>query len=92
VPSCIEIGLHKGFLFTVKIMSDDAYQVNSHIYNFDLLIDSYKSEIDKAKKRGCVPSIKVGCSPYTSVQEYDIALRRLEQYFYTMRLDIEYLP
>jgi len=74
VPSCIESGLHKDFLFTTTIFGENTYRINFKTYSFEGLLKSYKKEMDKANKMECVPCIKV---------------RKLEKVFYIQRLEVQ---
>jgi hypothetical protein len=85
-PSCIEIGKAAGPLFTTTIRGEDRYDLDGASLTFQQIRVRFEEILSAAKSDECVQSIRVYYGPEVSVQEYDSALRRIEQLFYVTKL------
>jgi hypothetical protein len=85
-PSCIELGKARGPLFTVTIRGGNEYEVEGSSLTLETLRASFSDALLDATRNKCVHSIRVNYGAEVSVQDYDLALRRIEQSFYTTKL------
>jgi uncharacterized coiled-coil protein SlyX len=84
-PSCKELGVDTGFLFTATITSADTYVVNGQEVNSDQLRNMFRDALNVAARKQCKESVRVFYSARVSTAEYDEALRKIEQLFYVSR-------
>lgn len=84
-PSCKELGIESGFLFTTTITSADTYVVNGEYVNSDQLRNMFREALNVAASKQCKESVRVLYSARVSTAEYDEALRKIEQLFYVSR-------
>ncbi len=85
-PSCVEIDRAKDWLFTVTIRGADQYEIGGHELNLRELLDKYSAALELARKEACIHRIRLHYGTGVSGEDYDLALRRLEEYFYTRKL------
>ena len=83
LPSCIEKGLASDFLFLVKIIGKDQYQIDNKEFSFQEILKFYESDIEYAKKNGCVQSIWVESDSDMDASSYIFALKKIQTSFYT---------
>ncbi len=83
LPSCIEKGLAAGFLFQVKIIGDDKYNIGNKEFTYQEILKFYQSDIEYAKKNGCVHSIWVESDTDMDAMAYISALKKIQISFYT---------
>ncbi len=88
MPTCAELD-KADWLFTVVIRGSDVYEVNGNKYSISMLLQTYTRELSEANKDGCRHRVKVYYGKDVSLPEYDYALRRIEQYFYDLKLGSE---
>lgn len=88
VPSCAELN-NADWLFTAVIRGSDAYEVNGNRYSLRTLLQTYAPELSEANKNGCRHRVKLYYGKDVSLPEYDSALRKVEQYFYDLKLGQE---
>jgi hypothetical protein len=86
MPSCLETGAAGDWLFTAIIRSRDSYEVDGKIDSLRQVLDTYGAALDSARSKGCKQSIQVYIGADAAGIEYDFALRRIEEYFYTKKL------
>jgi hypothetical protein len=85
-PSCSELGKAGGPLFTATIRGRDQYEVDGTPFTFEGLRGRFSDALSNATRDKCVHSIRVNYGADVSVQDYDSALRHIEQLFYTTKL------
>jgi hypothetical protein len=85
-PSCIELGKASGPLFTVTIRGANQYEVDGTSLTLETLRGRFSGELSDATRSKCVHSIRVNFGTDVSAPDYDLALRRIEQSFYTTKL------
>ncbi len=85
-PSCIEKGIVADWLFTAIIRGRDAYEVHGRRLTLAGLLSMYQPQVSASKEAGCVHSAKIQLGAGVSAVDYDFALRRIEQNFYTKKL------
>lgn len=83
LPSCIEKGLAAGFLFQVKIIGEDKYHIDNKEFTSIEILNFYQSDIEYAKKNGCVHSILVESDTDIDASAYIAALKKIQMSFYT---------
>ncbi len=83
LPSCIEKGLGTGFLFQVKIIGEDKYYIDNKEFTYQEILKFYQSDIEYAKKNGCVQSIWVESDTDIDATAYIAALKKIQMRFYT---------
>jgi len=83
LPSCIEKGFATGFLFQVKIIGEDKYQIDKKEFSYQEILKFYESDIEFAKKNGCVHSIWVESDKNMDASIYIAALKKIQMSFYT---------
>jgi hypothetical protein len=88
MPTCAELD-KADWLFTVVIRGSDVYEVSGNRYAINDLLQTYSKEIAQANKDGCRHRVKVYYGKDISLPEYDYALRKIEQYFYDLKLGSE---
>ena len=89
LPSCIEASKADGYVATLTIRGRDAYDAGDGVYTLELLTQKYSLEIANAKQAGCVQAVLVYYGSGVSVDDYDLALRRIEQVFYDAKRGVE---
>jgi hypothetical protein len=89
MPSCVEISKATDWLFAATIRGSDDYEVLGQRYTFDGLMTKYSPALAQAKQDGCVHRIIIYYGQGVSGFDYDYALRRIEQPFYTKKLGPE---
>jgi hypothetical protein len=87
-PSCIEIGLTSEPLFTTVIRGRDSFDVNGSSFTLSELLARFNQDVSAARATGCFHSIKLMVSPTLGAADYDFALRKIEQNFYTKKLGL----
>jgi hypothetical protein len=88
IPACAELN-SSDWVFTAIIRGSDIYEVNGNKYSLNGILQTYATELSEAKKNGCRHRVKVYYDRNVSLLEYDSALRRVEQYFYDLKLGAE---
>ena len=88
-PSCVETGVATGWLFTATVEGRDSYRINGVKLTFDELQQRYQTNVTEARDAGCFHRVKVYFTPSITSVEYDEALRKLEELFYTRKLGVE---
>ncbi len=83
LPSCIEKGLAAGFLFQVKIIGADKYNIDNREFTSQEILKFYHSDIEYAKKNGCVHSIWIESDTDMDAMAYISALKKIQISFYT---------
>jgi hypothetical protein len=83
LPSCIEKGLASDFLFQVKIIGQNKYQIDKKEFTYQEILKFYESDIEFAKKNGCVHSIWVESDVDMNASAYIAALKLIQRSFYT---------
>lgn len=83
LPSCIEKGLAADFLFQVKIIGEDKYIIDNKEFTSLEILKFYQSDIEYAKKNGCVHSIWVESDTDIDATAYIAALKKIQMRFYT---------
>ena len=83
LPSCIEKGLSRGFLFHVKIVGENNYLIDGEDLTYREILRRYKEDIAFAKENGCVHSISVETDENLEAAAYIKALKRIQMEFYT---------
>ncbi len=83
LPSCIEKGLTADFLFQVKIIGEDKYQIDKKEFTYQEILKFYESDIEFAKKTGCVHSIWIESDTDMDASAYIAALKKIQMSFYT---------
>ena len=83
LPSCIEKGLAADFLFSVKIVGENRYQIDNREFTYEEILSFYKSDIEFAQKNGCVHSIWIESDTDMNAASYVAALKRIQMSFYT---------
>jgi hypothetical protein len=88
MPTCAELN-KADWVFTAVIRGSDAYEVNGNRYSLSTLLQTYATELSEAKKNGCRHRVRLYYGKDVSLPEYDSALRKVEQYFYDLKLGPE---
>ena len=88
VPSCAEIN-KADWLFTTIIRGSDTYDIDGVSYSIGNILATYSKELSDARQNGCRHRIKVYYGAGVSLDEYDSALRKIEVYFYDLKLGPE---
>ena len=83
LPSCIEKGLVSDFLFHVKIIGKNNYLIDEKEFTYQEILKFYESDIEFAKKNGCVQSIWVESDSRMDASSYIGALKKIQFNFYT---------
>ena len=83
LPSCIEKGFATGFLFQVKIIGADKYNIGNKEFTYQEILKFYQSDIEYANKNGCVHSIWVESDTDMDALAYISALKKIQMSFYT---------
>lgn len=87
-PSCVEVKKATGWLFNVTILGPDRYEVEGQSLTLGALMQKYGSAISQGKQDQCVHRIRVYAGN-VSLPAYDEALRKLEDVFYTLRVEVQ---
>jgi phosphatidylserine decarboxylase len=88
IPACAELN-KADWVFTAVIRGSDAYEVKGNQYSLNALLHNYATELSEANKNGCRHRVKLYYGKDVSLFEYDAALRKIEQYFYDLKLGPE---
>ena len=86
LPSCIEKGLRKRYLFHTTITGENKYLIDNAEYSYPEILDRFKDDIDFARKNGCVQSISIQSQEGLDASSYIRALKRIQMTFYTLLL------
>jgi hypothetical protein len=87
LPSCAEIKLTSDWLFTAAIQGQDRYEVEGvGTVTIAQILERFHNEMEEGRIHGCVQRVRVRVGKNISAEDYDFALRRLEQYFYPKKL------
>jgi hypothetical protein len=81
-PSCKEKGIIGDFLLDIVVLGPNRYAVNTRELAFKELMALVKTQIDQAASVGCVHSVRVQYRAGIPVDDYDAALKPIQQYFY----------
>jgi hypothetical protein len=85
-PSCSELGKAAGWLFAAVIRGRDSYEVNGDTMSLRDLLFANSEALKSAREGGCHHSIQLYYGAGVSGIDYDYALRRIEEYFYTKKM------
>ena len=88
-PSCVEVGKATDWLFEAIIRGADDYEILGQQYTLGDLLAKYSSAQAQAKQDRCIHRIRVYYGMGVSVSDYDHALRRIEEDFYSQKLGPE---
>lgn len=87
-PSCVEISKATDWLFAATVRGADNYEVLDQQYTLDGLLAKYAAALAQAKQDDCVHRIRIYYGAGVSGLDYDLAIRRLEEHFYTQKLGL----
>lgn len=91
IPSCREKGIVTDWLFVTTIRERNLYDIQGGVtVTLEKLLGLYSPRLTKAAQQGCVESIEVYLGKDVSAVDYDYALRRLEEHFYTAQMGTEH--
>ena len=88
-PSCFELGKANDWLFDTTVRGRDAYQVNQQTLTLDAVLNAYSSDLGFATENGCKQRIRTYYGIGVPGIDYDYALRRIEEHFYTKKMGPE---
>lgn len=88
-PSCVEINKATDWLFAATIRGADSYYVSGQQYSLNDLLTKYASALTQAKRDACIQRIRIHYGVGVPLPDYDYALRRIEEHFYTLKLGPE---
>ncbi|MCH7858045.1 MAG: hypothetical protein IIB37_14945 [Gemmatimonadetes bacterium] len=81
-PSCREVGVAVGFLFSVEVLSADLYRIASDTMNYGQLLSRFSEPLSRAERENCVHQVTSYAGPDISGGAMVEAQRRLEADFY----------
>lgn len=81
-PSCREVGVADGFLFTTEILGPDLFRVNNDTLSFRGIIGRFSESVNDAERRDCVHQVTSYAGPEVSGAALVDAQRQLEVVFY----------
>ncbi len=82
LPSCRAVGLQKGYLAEVSILSTDMFMIEEVLYNLERLGERFKKHLNLKSHRKCVPLILARETAGIAASEMLDGINSLEKLFY----------
>lgn len=86
MPSCVEIGVATGWLFTTTIRGGVTYEIDGRRLGLEKVLANNADALRTARTAECRHRIKIYYGLGVSGIEYDEALRKIEDHFYTKKM------